>query len=509
MRRSDRRVAVAVVLTSIVVAGAPWTALAGSGSPSAPPPTAPLPPLPGADPGQPAPTIAQPAPTTLVATSPTSTASPVTPDVFVVIADDTGLLNVEVPATWTDVDTRPIAADDGSVRPSITAAPNWDDFVSRFDAPGLIYSAFPFTADPESIFTRFAFDGYCRDGGRTPYSDGAFVGEEQAWTACDGTVAELRVVVADPPDNSFTALIVVQIPTPADLPTYDHILQTFNADPTVDMPTATVPVATTDISTVPPPVPPSTAPAVTGPAVTVPPPPVPPSTAPPGPVPVTAVPTVTVPPVPVPVTAVPAVTVPPSTVPPVPMPPVTVPPVPETTAGPAVTVPITAVTVPAVNVPSVITSPAPGFQTVTDGSGRLSVQVPLTWSDVNGTSGTDADGSTVVALSAAPDLGVFSDTYDGPGLLLREAPYTRDPSVFLTNFTFNECTDAGLTASTREGYIGVVQTWTDCGGTTAEIHVVAANPLDGRQVTAVLVIQTVTPADAEALEVALSTFQIR
>lgn len=492
MRRSDRRVAVAVVVASIVVAGAPWTALAGSGSPSAPPPTAPLPPLPGADPGQPASTVAQPAPTTPVATSATATASPVTLDAFVAVTDDTGLLNVEVPATWTDVDTRPIVADDGSVRPSITAAPDWDDFLNRFDAPGLIYSAFAFTADHESIFTQFAFDGYCRDGGRAPYSDGAFVGQVQAWTACDGTLAELRVVVADPPDNSFTALIVVQIPTPADLAAYDHVLQTFNADATVGMPTATVPVATTDTSTVsPPPVPPSTVPVVTVPVVTVPMVTVPSVTE------TTAGPAVTVP------TATVMVPVPPGPVPITALPVVTVPPVTETTT--AVTVP--AVT--AVNVPTAITSPAPGFQTVTDGSGRLSVQVPLTWSDVNGNSGTDADGSTVVALSAAPDLRVFSDTYDGPGLLLREAPYTRDPSVFLTNFTFSECTDAGLTASTREGYVGVEQTWTNCGGTTAEIHVVAANPLDGRQVTAVLVIQTITPTDDEALQVALSTFQIR
>ncbi|CAN5839524.1 hypothetical protein BH24ACT5_BH24ACT5_08410 [soil metagenome] len=471
MGRSNRRVVVAVVTSLAAVAGAPWLATAASGTPGAPPPTVPLPPLPGADPGDPTPTMPAPTaptapiptPTAPTSTAPTATAlEPATPGAFVPITDDTGLLNVEVPVTWTDIDTRPISGDDGSVRLSITAAPNWDDFVSRFDAPGLIYSAYPFSTDPEPIFSRFAFDGFCRDGGRQSYSDGAFVGQEQLWAACDGTVAELRVVVANPPDNSFTALIVVQIPTPADLPAYQHVLDTFNADPSVGMPTATVPSVTIGSSTVPPP-----------------------------PVPSSTVPVVTVPPK---TAATPAMTVPPTTA-------ATAPPM---TGSLAVTVPPT--TMPPAKA---VTSPEPGFQTVTDASGRLSVQVPLTWSDVNGSPGTDADGTSVVALSAAPDLGVFSDTYDGPGLLFREVPYTRDPSVFLQNFTFTECTDGGLSASPRAGYVGVVQTWTDCGGTAAEIHVVAANPLDGRQVTALLVIQTVTPADAAALPVALTTFEIR
>ena len=55
-------------------------------------------------------------------------APPTVPDGYVQLVDDTGAITVVVPNTWTDIDTAPAVAADGSVQPYISAAPD----ISRF-----------------------------------------------------------------------------------------------------------------------------------------------------------------------------------------------------------------------------------------------------------------------------------------------------------------------------------------------------------------------------------------
>jgi hypothetical protein len=70
--------------------------------------------------------------------------------------------------------------------------------------------------------------GECTDLGISDYSDAVFTGIYQVWDACAGTATSLVVLVAQPADASYTALIVLQATTEADFEALDRIFATFN-----------------------------------------------------------------------------------------------------------------------------------------------------------------------------------------------------------------------------------------------------------------------------------------
>jgi hypothetical protein len=195
-----------------------------------------LPPLPGSTaPAQPPTTTLPVTPTAPVMTGPGE--SPVPAPGYVLLKDVTGLLNVEVPAGWTDVNVNVNIADDGTIRPMIAASPDLDSFAETFDTPGMFYVAFPAGADHTELMNYYDWPAQlCQDTGVQPYNDGVFVGSRQTWASCDGGPAKAHFVVADPPNNEFTAWVFVQKTSDADLADHQHILDTFNFDPAVPMP---------------------------------------------------------------------------------------------------------------------------------------------------------------------------------------------------------------------------------------------------------------------------------
>jgi hypothetical protein len=151
------------------------------------------------------------------------------PEGYVELVDDTGLLTVVVPETWTDVDTAPAANDDGSARPWISAAPDFAQFQETFDVPGVAYTAFPYEADPQALIDRFTLTDGCESIEIEPYDDGVFTGVVQVGTSCgDRGEATWNMVAASPADGSFTALVQLQTATAADQEAFDTVLQTFN-----------------------------------------------------------------------------------------------------------------------------------------------------------------------------------------------------------------------------------------------------------------------------------------
>ena len=61
---------------------------------------------------------------------------PTVPPGYVQLVDDTGLLTVAVPDTWTDIDTVPGSTADGAV-PWISASPDLEVYETTFDVPGV------------------------------------------------------------------------------------------------------------------------------------------------------------------------------------------------------------------------------------------------------------------------------------------------------------------------------------------------------------------------------------
>lgn len=154
------------------------------------------------------------------------------PEGYVELVDDTGLLTVVVPDTWTDVDTEPAANEDGSARPWISAAPDFAQFQETFDVPGVAYTAFPYEADPQVLIDEFALSQGCESIEVEPYSDGVFTGLVQVGTSCGSSgEATWNMIAASPADSSFTALVQLQTATPTDQEAFDTVLRTFNYTP--------------------------------------------------------------------------------------------------------------------------------------------------------------------------------------------------------------------------------------------------------------------------------------
>ena len=165
-------------------------------------------------------------------------ANAVTAD-FVTLVDDTETITVAVPGSWADVDT---ALFDGFV-PQIEAAPDRHAYIETFDVPGVTFRAVSFTPDTETLTLNFGIVSGCASEEVAAYDDGVFVGTQRTYSGCGKQrLAEVHVIAANPDNQAFTALLIIQITGPDEASITDGILSTFNtisgpADPSGDVPT--------------------------------------------------------------------------------------------------------------------------------------------------------------------------------------------------------------------------------------------------------------------------------
>ena len=156
---------------------------------------------------------------------------------YVLLTDDTGALQVEVPTEWSDVDTYwPMNDANGNeVGTGIRAAPDLDDFVGTWDAPGMTISVGPLDGrefdaeallDANADYYSFITDN-CVDEGRQDYDDGLYTGIYQLFSGCAGTDTQNALISAGQPGGEFEMLVRVQLVTDADLDALDRIVQTF------------------------------------------------------------------------------------------------------------------------------------------------------------------------------------------------------------------------------------------------------------------------------------------
>ncbi|MEM9034662.1 MAG: trypsin-like peptidase domain-containing protein [Actinomycetota bacterium] len=148
---------------------------------------------------------------------------------YTVITDDTGLLSVEVPTAWSQVDGRPI--DDLTL--DVRAADSLQDYADFYDTPGVQFTV---TADAARVGTPTdavldsitTWSSGCSLVERAPYDDGLYVGSYDFFTDCGGAAGVGAVVVAAlPPDGAYLAVVAVQVVSDADLEAMDRILSSF------------------------------------------------------------------------------------------------------------------------------------------------------------------------------------------------------------------------------------------------------------------------------------------
>jgi hypothetical protein len=132
------------------------------------------------------------------------------------VVDNTNFLTVTVPADWDDQSGASGLRDDGSDRPTITAAPDITQFLRSFEGSGVRVQALPATTEPAALLQRFAYPRSCTDAGITPFDDGRFTGHRQAWLNCEGSTTRVVNVGARPIDGSYTIFVQIQQTTPDD-----------------------------------------------------------------------------------------------------------------------------------------------------------------------------------------------------------------------------------------------------------------------------------------------------
>lgn len=149
------------------------------------------------------------------------------------------------------------------------------------------------------------------------------------------------------------------------------------------------------------------------------------------------------------------------------------------------------------------------YQTISDDTGTLTVEVPTVWTDLNG-SAWAIDGEEVgQQVAAAPSLDGFYNTWTTPGVVFAVSASMADSftdSELLDQLDFSEsCTYDSRVPYEDALYAGSYDIWTDCGGSGTLFIVLAAKPATEHQVLLVQV-QVVSDADLEALDHILASF---
>jgi hypothetical protein len=145
---------------------------------------------------------------------------------FTPITDESGVLTVEVPDTWTDVDGRPL----GDGAPNVQASTDLTAF-RQLQASGLSFTLLnQQNADPDTTldFLTSGQVGGCEVQPRIDYSDGVFTGRLQELSNCGGQGITLIVIVASNAAGQSVEVSTIIVPPDPLQEIEEHIIQTFN-----------------------------------------------------------------------------------------------------------------------------------------------------------------------------------------------------------------------------------------------------------------------------------------
>jgi serine protease Do len=164
------------------------------------------------------------------------------------------------------------------------------------------------------------------------------------------------------------------------------------------------------------------------------------------------------------------------------------------------------------------------YVTVKDDSNSIQVDVPVEWSQVDGTawdaSWTTPDGVkhpfSAVSITASADVTLYNSSYDQPGVFFAASEdwgmiggyfnlLEAVRSIYETDCTL----DGDYVDYSDELYEGKYAFWKDCGPNKTWALVLAARPKDAPTAYLVLVeVKITTEADLAALDKVLATFQL-
>jgi len=156
---------------------------------------------------------------------------------FVRVTDDDGIIEVEIPVEWVDIDSAsPWIVRQDMVGPGLAAAADLQGFFLSFEEPGVFLGASPGLAMSNDELLDYVKDeqfsfAACTYDGRQSYSDPLYTGSYDYFFNCLDEDIIFISVAAMPDDGSFIVHVQIQVVTEADLEALDRILQTFIVNP--------------------------------------------------------------------------------------------------------------------------------------------------------------------------------------------------------------------------------------------------------------------------------------
>lgn len=147
------------------------------------------------------------------------------------VFDDEGVLVMQVPTAWSDIDGRNWEYDGAIVGNALSAAPSLTSFYETWDTPGVFFGASDTLAaelEPGDLMKVWDYSEDCTFDGTYDYEDAIYTGAYDLWIGCGGGTTAFVVLEAYPAGGEFVVLVQVQVVSDADLEAFDAILQSFD-----------------------------------------------------------------------------------------------------------------------------------------------------------------------------------------------------------------------------------------------------------------------------------------
>lgn len=148
---------------------------------------------------------------------------------YTTVSDDTGLLQVEVPSEWSDINGAAWGTDENDeFGLAVRASADLDGWYDGWVTSGIFFGATTNVIDLGTLLDENDFSGACEYDGRKDYDDGLYKGIYDLWSNCDGVSDMLFINLAAAPEaNDFMVQVQIIAVTQADLEALDKILDSF------------------------------------------------------------------------------------------------------------------------------------------------------------------------------------------------------------------------------------------------------------------------------------------
>ncbi len=155
-------------------------------------------------------------------------------EAYQAISDEQGILSVEVPTAWSDVQEDPWQIDEQTVGVKLYASPDLEAFFSDWGVPGLIMSysdVLAGTIDQGAYLDSIDYTENCDGVERSELSEGFYTGPYDVWTGCGDAGSSVWILELTPETNDYLLAIEIYAASEIDLAARDRILDSFIVTP--------------------------------------------------------------------------------------------------------------------------------------------------------------------------------------------------------------------------------------------------------------------------------------